>query len=139
MADLSYVTRDTTQYRYVNPFNVHLYSPDIIRIFSFDFIRTFNDCPLSLLEVFLPPPKKKRRSDTNGREMAPGTHVCLYPQPVTLIFTRSRLSDLAQSNPFIKDCYLIIIAFPAHISAFMIFFIHKKAHLVSTEGPLTLN
>ena len=59
MADLSYVTRDTTQNRYVNPLYVHSYSPDIIRIFSFDFIRTFNDCPLSLLEVFLPPPPKK--------------------------------------------------------------------------------
>ena len=38
-------------------------------------------------------PPKKRLRDTNGREMATRTSVCLYLQPVTWIFTRSRLSD----------------------------------------------
>ena len=49
------------------------------------------------------PPPPKRRRDTNGRDMAPSTCVFLYQQPVTWSFTRSRLSDLAQSNPFIKN------------------------------------
>ena len=31
--------------------------------------------------------------DTNGRDMATRPSVCLYQQPVTWIFTRSRLSD----------------------------------------------
>ena len=32
----------------------------------------------------------------------------------------------------------LLLLSQAHISAFMIFFIHKKAHLVSTQGPLAL-
>ena len=61
-----------------------------------------------------PPPQKKRqqrRRDTNGRDMATRTCVCLHQQRVTWNFTRSRLSDLAQSNPFVKNNYLIIVAF----------------------------
>ena len=43
------------------------------------------------------------------------------------------------TNPFLRPCYyLIIVVFHAHISAFMICFIHKKTHEVSTKGPLTL-
>ena len=42
-------------------------------------------------EYFLDPPKRLR--DTNGCDMATRTSVCLYQQPVTWIFTRSRLSD----------------------------------------------
>ena len=54
-------------------------------------------------------------------------------------FTKSRLSDLAQSNPFIKNYYLIIVAFSGpHFSIYDIF-IQKKAHLISTQGPLTLS
>ena len=63
------------------------------------------------IKYFLDPPPKKGAKDTNGRNMASHTHVCLYQQPVTWIFTRSRLSESAQSNPFIKNYYLIIVAF----------------------------
>ena len=44
--------------------------------------------------LFGPPPQKKGGlRDTNGHDMAICTSVCLYQQPVTWIFTRSRLSD----------------------------------------------
>ena len=44
--------------------------------------------------LFGPPPQKKTRlMDTYGPDMATRTSVCLYQQPVTWIFTRSRLSD----------------------------------------------
>ena len=45
-----------------------------------------------------PPPKKKRLKDTNGRDMSTRTSVCLYNQPVTWIFTKSRLSSLSDSD-----------------------------------------
>ena len=45
--------------------------------------------------LFGPPPKKRCR-DTNGHDMAPRAHVCLYQQPVTWIFTRPRLRDSAE-------------------------------------------
>ena len=46
------------------------------------------------MKYFLdPPPKKKAREYTNGRDKATRTNVCIYQQPVTWIFTRSRLSD----------------------------------------------
>ena len=48
------------------------------------------------------PPPKKRGRDANGSDMVPSTCVCLYQQPVAWSFTRSRLGDSAQSNPFIK-------------------------------------
>ena len=41
------------------------------------------------------PPPKKRHSDTNGRDMATITCVCLYKQRVTWIFTRWTLSNSA--------------------------------------------
>ena len=44
-----------------------------------------------------PPPPKKRLKDTNGRDMSTHTSVFLYNQPVTWIFTRSRLSSLSDS------------------------------------------
>ena len=47
---------------------------------------------------FWTPPPKKRLKDTNGRDMSTPTSVCLYNQPVTLIFTRSRLSRLSDSD-----------------------------------------
>ena len=43
------------------------------------------------MKYFWDPPKRLR--DTNGRDMATRTSVCLYNQPVTWIFTQSRLSD----------------------------------------------
>ena len=64
-----------------------------------------------------------RLRDTNGRDMATCTRVCLYQQSVTWIFTRLRLSD-----PFIENNYFIIAVFHTHISAFMIYFI-RKGHL----------
>ena len=45
-----------------------------------------------------PPPPKKRLKDTNGRDMSTRTSVCLYNQPKTWIFTRSRLSSLSDSD-----------------------------------------
>ena len=45
----------------------------------------------------------------NGREIATLTCVCLYQQPVTWILL-GQLSDSAQSNPFIENYYLIIVA-----------------------------
>ena len=45
------------------------------------------------IKYFLDPPK--RLKDTNGRDMSTRTSVFLYNQPVTCIFTRSRLSNLS--------------------------------------------
>ena len=51
------------------------------------------------IKYFLdPPPQKKTLKDTNGRDMSTRTSVCLYNQPVTWIFTRSRLSSLIDSD-----------------------------------------
>ena len=50
------------------------------------------------IKYFLDPPPKKRLKDTNGRDMSTRTSVCLYNQPVTWIFTRSRLSSLSDSD-----------------------------------------
>ena len=48
------------------------------------------------IKYFLdPPPPKKRLKDMNGRDMFTRTSVFLYNQPVTWIFTRSRLSSLS--------------------------------------------
>ena len=48
----------------------------------------------------------QRLRDTNGRDMATHTRVCLYQQPVTWIFTRSRLS---YSNYKVIPLFEIII------------------------------
>ena len=48
--------------------------------------------------LFAPPPQKKSLKDTNGRDMCTRTSVFLYNQPVTWIFTRSRLSRLSDSD-----------------------------------------
>ena len=46
------------------------------------------------IKYFLdPPPSKKTLKNTNGRDMSTRTSVFLYNQPVTWIFTRSRLSS----------------------------------------------
>ena len=63
---------------------------------------------ISKIKYFLdPPPPKKRRKDTNGRDLSTRTNVCLYNQPMTWIFTRSRLSNLSDSEnkviPSLKD------------------------------------
>ena len=51
------------------------------------------------IKYFLdPPPPKKRLKDTNGRDLSTSASVCLYQQPVTWIFTRSRLSRLSDSD-----------------------------------------
>ena len=66
-----------------------------------------------------PPPQTKRRKDTNGPDIA----TCLYKQLVTWIFTRLRLNDSAQSDPFIKNYYLIIVTFSRpHFSIYDIFY-----------------
>ena len=56
-----------------------------------------------------PPPKKKGLKDTNGRDMSTRTSVCLYNQPVTWIFTRSRLSSLSDSDYKVIPSLKIII------------------------------
>ena len=56
-----------------------------------------------------PPPKKKRLKDTNGRDMSTRTRVSLYNQPVTWIFTRSRLSSLSDSDYKVIRSLKIII------------------------------
>ena len=42
--------------------------------------------------------KNKRLKDTNCRDMSTRTSDCLYNQPVTWIFTGSRLSSLSDSD-----------------------------------------
>ena len=64
--------------------------------------------------------------------MSTHTSVSLYNQPVTWIFTRSRLSSFEfrdwewfglQSNPFIEKYYLIIVVFSCpHFSIYDIFY-----------------
>ena len=62
------------------------------------------------IKYFLdPPPQKKRLKDTNGRYMSTLTSVCLYNQPVTWIFTRSRLSSLSDSDYKVIPSLKIII------------------------------
>ena len=62
------------------------------------------------IEYFLdPPPKKKRLKDTNGRNMSARTNVFLYNQPVTWIFTRSRLSSWSDSDYKVIPSLKIII------------------------------
>ena len=65
--------------------------------------------------------------DTNGRDMSTRTCVCLYNQPVTWIFTKSRLSSLSDSDykvtPSLKFFYLIIVVFSCpHFSIYDIFY-----------------
>ena len=64
------------------PFNVQIYSNDALLLQNKE-----NKI------LFGPPPK--RLKDTNGRDMSTRTSVFLYNQPVTWIFTRSRLSSLS--------------------------------------------
>ena len=86
--------------------------------------------------LFGPPPQKKRRRDMNGRDMAPITCVCLYQQPVTWSFTGSRLSDSAQSNPCIKNYYLIIFTLSGpHFSIYNIF--HTKGSTLNFNERAT--
>ena len=55
--------------------------------------------------LFGPPPPKKKGAGKPSHDMAPRTCVCLYQQPLSWIFTRSRSSDSSQSNPFIRNYY----------------------------------
>ena len=59
------------------------------------------------IKYFLDP--QKRLKDTKGREMSTRTSVCLYNQPVTWIFTRSRLSSLSDSDYKVIPSLKIII------------------------------
>ena len=59
-----------------------------------------------------PPPKKKKKNrlkDTNCRDMSTLKSVFLYNQPVTWIFTRSRLSSLSDSDYKVIPSLKIII------------------------------
>ena len=60
------------------------------------------------IKYFGPPPKK-RFNDTNGCDMSTRTSVCLYNQPVTWIFTRSRLGRLSDSDYKVIPSLKIII------------------------------
>ena len=59
------------------------------------------------IKYFLDP--LKRLKDTNGRDMSTRTSVCLYQQPVTWMFTRSRLSKLSDSDYKVIPSLKIII------------------------------
>ena len=61
------------------------------------------------IKYFLDPPPKKRLKDTNCRDMSTCTGVCLYNQPVTWIFTRSRLSSVSDSDYKVIPSLKIII------------------------------
>ena len=62
------------------------------------------------IKYFLdPPPQKKRLKDTNGRDMSTRTSVFLYNQPMTWIFTRSRLSSLSDADYKVITSLKIII------------------------------
>ena len=61
------------------------------------------------IKYFLDPPPKKKLKDTNGRDMSTRTSVLLYNQPVTWIFTRSRLSSLSDSDYKVIPSLKIII------------------------------
>ena len=89
------------------------------------------------IKYFLDPPPKKAQG--YGRDMAPSTCVCLYQQPVTWSFTWSRLSDSEQSNPFIRNYYLIIVAFSGpHFSIYDIFYT-KESTLSFNERDTHFN
>ena len=83
---------------------------------------------ISKIKYFLdpPPPPQKRLKDTNGHDMSTRTSVFPYNQPVTWIFTMSRLSSLSDSDnkviPSLKY-YLIIVVFSCpHFSIYDIFY-----------------
>ena len=61
------------------------------------------------IKYFLDPHPKKRLKDTNGRGMSTRTSVFLYNQPVTWIFTRSRLNSLSDSDYKVIPSLKIII------------------------------
>ena len=56
-----------------------------------------------------PPPPKKRLKDMNSRDMSTRTSVFLYNQPMTWIFTRSRLSSLSDLDYKVIPSLKIII------------------------------
>ena len=61
------------------------------------------------IKYFLDPLPEKRLKDTNGRDTSTRTSVCLYNQPVTWIFTRSKLSSLSDSDYKVIPSLKIII------------------------------
>ena len=72
-----------------------------------------------------PPSPQKWRIDTNVRDMATRTYVCLYQQPVTWICTMSTLSD-----PYIENYYLIIVVFSRpHFIIYGIFFYKENTRI----------
>ena len=61
------------------------------------------------IKYFWTPPPPKRLKDTNGRDMSTRTNVFLYNQPVTWIFTMSRLSSWSDSDYKVIPSLKIII------------------------------
>ena len=62
------------------------------------------------IKYFLDPPQKKIwLKDTNGHDMSTRTSVFLYNQPMTWIFTRSRLSSLSDLDYKVIPSLKIII------------------------------
>ena len=62
------------------------------------------------IKYFLdPPPQKKRLKETKGRDMSTRTSVFQYNQPVTWIFTRSRLSSFSDLDYKVIPSLKIII------------------------------
>ena len=60
-------------------------------------------------KILFGPPPKKRLKDTNGRDMSTSTSVFLNDEPVTGIFTGSRLSSLSDSDYKVIPSLKIII------------------------------
>ena len=81
---------------------------------------------ISKIKYFLDPPKKVQGHE---RSQYVYTHKCFYIQSARDLDNKVITS--------LKKYYLIIVVFRAHISAFMIFFIHWKTHEVSTKGSPT--
>ena len=91
-----------------------------------------------------PPPKKKSRRDTNGRNMATRTYVFVYTRSLCpeFLLGRNKLygSVKLENNPFIQN-YLIIVVFHAHITAFLGFsiqyntisFIASATHFIQRD------
>ena len=89
------------------------------------------------IEYFLdPPPKKGEGIRTIAMWLK--AHVFAYTCSLCHGVLIGRDSGLAQRNPFIKIIIQLQSLFHAHNSDLTIFFIQKKAHLVSTQRQLTL-
>ena len=86
------------------------------------------------IKYFLDPPPK-RLKDTNGCNMSTHTSVFLYNQPVTWIFTRSRMSSLSDSDYKIIPSLKIIVVFSCpHLSIYDIFYTLENTRIFNKRA-----